>query len=170
MEIAQFHRVPHQENAKVIQREDATPHINVGKDIFMANTTHTAPRESLQLPVDPDFGNDEKVFDRAELLQRAGGDVDLAAEILDLCPSELTKMIHELEIAVAKKDAEQIQRAAHRLKGTLGNIGAARAFAAALRLEDLGCQGEFTHVEATFLAVRQHVERVKLAIATTGKS
>ncbi|MDA0660453.1 MAG: Hpt domain-containing protein [Planctomycetota bacterium] len=139
----------------------------------MADTAHTILQQSCPQSVDAKIDSDEKVFDKAELLQRAGGDVDIADEILALCPGELAKMLHELESAVTQQDLEQVQRIAHRLKGTLGNLGAARAFEMTQHLEELAGNGALGQVENQFPAFRIQVERVRLAIETAndeGKS
>jgi signal transduction histidine kinase/CheY-like chemotaxis protein len=49
--------------------------------------------------------------------------------------------LHELQAAVQGQDARQLQRAAHALRGVLGNFGASPAEALTRRLELLGTQG-----------------------------
>jgi len=113
----------------------------------------------------PESSTDKRTLDQAALLERVGGDVDVLVEILSLCAGEFTRMMEELGIAVSHKDAKRIQAAAHTLKGTLGNLSAADAYAAALHLEDMGRRGDLDRVGEAFRFVQEQVERVKLAVA-----
>ncbi len=74
-------------------------------------------------------------------------------------------MMEEFEIAVSQKDAHRIQAAAHTLKGTLGNLSAADAYEAALRLEEMGRKGDLDRVEEAFRLVQEQVQRVQLVVA-----
>jgi two-component system sensor histidine kinase/response regulator len=115
--------------------------------------------------VPPGQTPDEIPLDHAALLARVGGNVALLLEILQMCPGEFARLLAELHSAVAHKDADRIGLAAHTLKGTLGNLSAAPAYEAALRLEDIGRTGDLDRVEEAFRLVREQVERVQRAVA-----
>ncbi len=52
--------------------------------------------------------------------------------------------------AIRDNDWEALQRAAHTLKGSVGNLGAAKAAEAAHRLEQLGKEGRSAEVPPAF--------------------
>ena len=124
-------------------------------EIVSAATAATSPR-----PPAP-----EEPLDTAELMRRVGGDVALMKELvgvyLDTCPARLA----ELREAVARRDARAVQRAAHTLKGMVGQLGASAAYEAALRLETLGRARELSETETACAALEMALERVRPAIA-----
>jgi signal transduction histidine kinase/CheY-like chemotaxis protein/HPt (histidine-containing phosphotransfer) domain-containing protein len=85
----------------------------------------------------------EKVVDEDTLLERCGGDPDLAREIIRMYLEEYPKLLSEIRAALAGHDAVLLHRTAHTLKGAAGNFGAARVVAAALRLEERGAAAHF---------------------------
>lgn len=81
----------------------------------------------------------EKVsWDRAEALERLGGDADLLGELCQIFLAESPKQLQKLREAIAEADPQAVMRAAHSLKGEIGYLGAAAAVQAARELEDMG--------------------------------
>jgi HPt (histidine-containing phosphotransfer) domain-containing protein len=76
------------------------------------------------------------------LLHRVGGDFELLREIIDLFLEEAPRLAAEVRQAVARHDAPALVRAAHRLKGSAGNLSAQRVVHLALRLEMMGREEE----------------------------
>jgi PAS domain S-box-containing protein len=130
-----------------------------------------ALRNSVTMPAEGDHqatpgdGGDEITLERDVLLARVGGNIARLAEILQLCPGEFARLLNELECAVSHRDARQVQMAAHALKGTLGNLSAASAYDAALRLEQMGRTGDLDLSSEAFRVVQEEVRRVMLAVA-----
>src|SRR5207247_1722720 len=86
-------------------------------------------------PVAP--GTDEEVFDRAAFLGRVMGKAALVRQVADLFRAEWPRSLQEMKAAVAAGDSVALAKAAHKLKGTLLNLGARGAVTAALRIEAL---------------------------------
>jgi PAS domain S-box-containing protein len=103
-------------------------------------------------------------LDTRQLLARLGGKVALLVQVLQLFRSECPRLMHDLRDAIAQRDAERIHFAAHALKGTLGNLSAADAFASALRLQELGRTGTLADADTAFAALEQQIERLDHAI------
>ena len=93
------------------------------------------------------------------------GNVKLLVEILQMCPAEFVRLMNDLEAGVAHQDIRRIQCAAHTLKGTLGNLSAAPAYEAALRLEEMARKGDLDRVDEALQCVREQVQRVNLAVS-----
>jgi PAS domain S-box-containing protein len=103
--------------------------------------------------------------DMASALERVEGDVELLHEMVGLFLEELPELLTNLREAVTAGDAKAIERAAHKLKGSVGNFAAQPAFEAAFRLEKIGRAGDLTEAESGFQALLQEIEPLKLAFA-----
>ena len=90
---------------------------------------------------------EQEPIDTASALARVEGDVELLKELVALFLTDLPEMLTSLREAVTAGDANAIERAAHRLKGSVGNFAAQPAFEAALKLEVLGRDGRLSKAE-----------------------
>lgn len=88
------------------------------------------------------------VLDRATALERVGDDLELLQEMAQLYLDEYPSQLEALRVAVHKRDAKGVERAAHSLKGSVGNFGAFAAHSAALAVEMLGRHADLSHVDA----------------------
>jgi two-component system sensor histidine kinase/response regulator len=76
--------------------------------------------------------------DRAEVLDRVGGDEELVREIAAIFLDEYPVLLAKIQASVASNNPVQLERAAHNLKGSISNFGAPEATRAAYDLEMLG--------------------------------
>jgi HPt (histidine-containing phosphotransfer) domain-containing protein len=67
---------------------------------------------------------------------------------------------------VACSHSDQLQRAAHALKGSVGNFCAQKAFDAALRLEKMGKSENLSEAEEAWSALEAEIERLQPALET----
>jgi two-component system sensor histidine kinase/response regulator len=92
-------------------------------------------------------------FNRAELMERLGGDIDLLRDVIRLflqdCPQRLAAIKH----AVDAQDAELIRTTAHALKGAAGTLSARGVFEAAHTLERLGAEVRLGPTHAAWRAL-----------------
>jgi HPt (histidine-containing phosphotransfer) domain-containing protein len=73
------------------------------------------------------------------VLQRwSGGDPNFERDLIDTFETELEQSERDIDAAMRAGDLARVARAAHRLKGSALQIGAKRAGAAALALEEAG--------------------------------
>jgi HPt (histidine-containing phosphotransfer) domain-containing protein len=87
-----------------------------------------------------------KGLDRELALSRVGGDAELLKEIAALFLEDYPNVMAELRAAAARCDSKGVERAAHGLKGSVGNFGAQAAVDAAFQLEKMGHAGDLTRV------------------------
>ncbi len=106
---------------------------------------------------------EQEPIDTASALARVEGDVELLHELVALFLKELPDLVTDLRGAVTAGDARAIERAAHKLKGSVGNFSAHPAFEAALRLENIGRAGDLTEAELSYYALLQEIEVLKPA-------
>ena len=102
-------------------------------------------------------GKGGDIVDKAQLLARVGGDLVLLGELVDIFLDTGGEMLSQVEHAVRQGNAEAIERAAHTIKGAVGNFAADRAFEAALKLETLGREGSLKHVESAFKDLEREI-------------
>ena len=100
-------------------------------------------------------GDDPGILDRAVLSRWSGGDAAFERDLLDTFEGELEQSEHDIDAALRAGDLARVAQAAHRLKGSALQIGASRAGAAALALEEAGkaadrqrCQDARGHLAA----------------------
>jgi CheY-like chemotaxis protein/HPt (histidine-containing phosphotransfer) domain-containing protein len=104
------------------------------------------------------------VFDLDTALATLGGDREVLPQMvqwfLDRCP----KVLEEIRDSVLRGDGAALERAAHKIKSTVGSFGAQRCYQAALRLEELGRAGEVTGFQRAHGELEEAVRRLKEAL------
>ncbi len=78
------------------------------------------------------------LIDSDAILQRMMGDRELLSQMVELFASAQGAMVERCREAIAGGDHEALQRAAHALKGMIGNFETGRAYELAQRLETIG--------------------------------
>jgi PAS domain S-box-containing protein len=81
------------------------------------------------------------IMDEAALLAGLDGNRTLLRDMARLFVADCPKQLTEIKVAIQVGDAERLRRAAHTLKGSVGNFAAQRAFEIAAQLETLGKSG-----------------------------
>ena len=82
------------------------------------------------------------VFDRAELLERLGGNPELLPRFLQMFITNAAETMSALRSSITNGDAMDIHRHAHTIKGAAANIGADRILACASRMDDMAKSGK----------------------------
>ena len=103
-------------------------------------------------------------IDRAEALMRVEGDGELMASLVDIFFVEVGPMMASIRAAVASSDAEKLEKAAHRLKGSVSIFCAHTVTQAALELEKMGRGGNLATAGETFARVEQLMTALEPAL------
>lgn len=98
---------------------------------------------------------DQQSLARLRQLQQPG-QPDPVAEIIDLFLQDLPRRMQLISDALSRQDAAALKSAAHSLKGSARNLGAARLAALCAELEKLGQEG---HTGATAAALWQQLQQ-----------
>ncbi|AEG51110.1 Hpt domain protein [Sphingobium chlorophenolicum L-1] len=98
------------------------------------------------------------LLDWAKALQNADGDEGLLIELAGVFIDECPEMMRQVRAAIDRRDARELRRAAHSLKGSAHIFAASEAGAAAFRLEEMGADGNFRDVEDGWTLLRFEVE------------
>jgi HPt (histidine-containing phosphotransfer) domain-containing protein len=106
-------------------------------------------------------------LDLAAALDRIGGDRALLAEIARLFLGEYPALLAQIHAAHQRGDAQQLERAAHSLKGSAANFGARRVVESAFAVERLGKAGDLSaagpaiaELEAELATIKPELDEV----------
>ena len=102
--------------------------------------------------------------------QRFDGDAAMLAEVVGVFRGSRPAMVRALSDAVARKDAAAIERAAHSIKGAVGNFAAAAAAKAAGRIEEMGREKKLAGAAKACSALEKELARLDEALAILVKA
>jgi len=100
------------------------------------------------------------IFDPAQMLQNIGGDQDLLVQLVDLFLERQADMMSQIRQALSLGDTVTVERAAHTLKGTAGNLCAPEVALAAGRLEAIGRLGTLHDAPAVYAHLEMEMLRL----------
>jgi CheY-like chemotaxis protein len=109
------------------------------------------------------------VIDWLGAIAHLEGDVDLLREIAGMFLQQCPDLVARLRDAVERRDPAEIERAAHTIKGSVGNFVAKAAFEAARRVERIGRDGTLGDAEEARVELEQELERSKPALVALGE-
>ena len=112
---------------------------------------------------------DQDVIDWLGALAHLEGDVELLKEIAGMFVEQCPSLVSRVREAVAHRDPVEIERAAHTVKGSVGNFAAKAAFEAAMRLEQIGRNGPLDEAESACAKLEDELERLKPALVALGR-
>jgi PAS domain S-box-containing protein len=101
-----------------------------------------------------------QVFDKSTFLSRLEGDEQLGNEIIEMFLQEYPKLMEGIRQAAGQRDASLLERAAHALKGSIGDISAPQAFQAARTLEQMGREGKLEGLDAALINLEVTLQRL----------
>ncbi|MGB7593271.1 MAG: PAS domain S-box protein [Terriglobia bacterium] len=96
-------------------------------------------------------------LDRAAVLARLDGDEELLAELAGLFIQESPKLLSAIQQAIEQDDAQGLERAAHALKGSVGNFVIPTAVKAAQTLETMGREGNLAAADTAYAVLQEEI-------------
>jgi len=96
------------------------------------------------------------------------GDVDLLKEIAEMFLEESPILMYQMKEALNRGDCSALERAAHTIKGSVGNFAAKPAFDAALRVEAIGRDSEMRHADRAYKRLEEEIARLKPVLTSLG--
>ena len=102
----------------------------------------------------------QPVFDKSCFLSRLEGDEKLGGEIIEMFLHECPKLLQGVHHAAMQRDASRLERAAHTLKGSVGDIAAPQALDAARIVERMAREGKFDNVDAALVGLDVALDRL----------
>ena len=96
-------------------------------------------------------------WNRAEALERLGGDEPLLRELCEIFLEESPKLLRNLRKAIKEDDASSVMRTAHSLRGEVSYLGAAGASKAAQQLEDMGAANKLAAATEMLIVLEREI-------------
>jgi CheY-like chemotaxis protein len=106
--------------------------------------------EAASAPAASDRPSSIAPVDRAQLMERLGGDERLLADIVQVFLADCPVRLAAIKAAVDALDAESIRTTAHALKGAAANLSASGLFSATEALERIGAENRLDAAEAAW--------------------
>ena len=100
------------------------------------------------------------VIDRDRLMGHVGGNSDLLLELIQLLLELGPNMLNEVGESINRGSSDDLQRTAHTLKGSVGNFAADAAVQAALSLEMMGRNNDFSKASEAFILLKNEMENL----------
>jgi len=107
---------------------------------------------------------DIEVLNTAELLSRLEGDEELLAELINIFLADSAEMLLCLSDALSRQDAAGLERAAHKVKGSVSIFCSRTATPTAQVLETMGRDHDLSHAREIFAQLEQQVEMLTKAM------
>jgi CheY-like chemotaxis protein/HPt (histidine-containing phosphotransfer) domain-containing protein len=105
------------------------------------------------------------IFDRAGMLQRLMGDVDLAESLIASLLVSLPRQIESLKSSLEAQDAVGARLAAHSIKGAAGNVGGERLQRVAFELEQAAEVGDLDAARSYLAGLELQFELLRKALS-----
>jgi len=119
--------------------------------------------------ISPNRANGVFTLDKTEILERLDGDWQLLAELCDMALAEVPRMLNPLSAAIAQRDPQAVNRAAHRLKGALSLFGRGPHIEGAEALEEMGRSQALGHAQKVFDDLVNDLDELTAAVDALGK-
>ncbi len=105
------------------------------------------------------------MFDLNTALAGIEGDLELLRRMIQVFSGQCPKLLGEIRDSVLCGDTAAVERAAHKLKASVGQFAAHRAYQAAARLEELGGAGDVTGSQQAYPELEEAVRHLQAALA-----
>jgi HPt (histidine-containing phosphotransfer) domain-containing protein len=96
-------------------------------------------------------------FDPESLWDRIDGDVDLLRDLIGIFAKEYPGILLRIESAISQGEGNELQKASHKLKGSVLQFSASAAAAAAANLEEMGRKGSLEGAGAHLAKLKNEV-------------
>jgi HPt (histidine-containing phosphotransfer) domain-containing protein len=109
---------------------------------------------------------DATILDLAQLKEVTMNDQELMHEVLGVMLDDTGSQLLLLDAAIRAGDLSACRRLAHYSKGACANVGAERAAAACLRIEQQATNGEAAACSQSLAALRNELDALRNEIGT----
>src|SRR5580704_8180936 len=103
---------------------------------------------------------EDSLVDEAAILSGMDGNRKLLRDLTRIFVADCPKQLVEIKAAIQMGDAERLRRAAHALKGSVGNFAAKKAFAIAGQLETMGKNGNLDAAQGICVALEGELSQL----------
>ena len=106
------------------------------------------------------------VFDPTEALAGVGDDRELLGQMVSVFCAESPRMLTQIRKSIESGDAKALMRAAHALKGSVGNFGRSESFRLAEKMERTALSGSLNDAHAEFSVLEDLISVLQRDLTT----
>ena len=106
------------------------------------------------------------IWDKTKALTLTGGDIDFLGEIVSLFLQRLPLLMSDLTTAIAERDPEAMQMAAHTLKSSAANFSASATVAVASAIELMSRQQDLSNIDEAWIKLREKIGQLEHELRT----
>jgi HPt (histidine-containing phosphotransfer) domain-containing protein len=128
-----------------------------------------APTDGTPRDSSPECEDQTPVLDWEAAVSHFEGDVELLKEIAEMFLEESPVLMYQMKEALNRGDGKALERAAHTIKGSVGNFAAQPAFDAALRVESIGRDSEMRNADQAYRKLEEEIARLKPVLTSLGR-
>jgi signal transduction histidine kinase/CheY-like chemotaxis protein/HPt (histidine-containing phosphotransfer) domain-containing protein len=104
------------------------------------------------------------IVNKVELLSRLDGDAQLLGQLIEIFLADSDSLLERVSNAVTSRDAFAVERAAHKLSGTVSIFGSRPAMQAAMALETMGRDRNLLHAEEVLVRLKDQMRALEEAL------
>lgn len=104
------------------------------------------------------------MLDEKALLAGLSGDVALLRKLIELFLADAPKLLAAIRKAITAGNSKTLQKAAHTLKGSIGNFTTKEPFEAAARLEFLAREENLAGAREAWVTLRKQMGQLQEAL------
>jgi HPt (histidine-containing phosphotransfer) domain-containing protein len=104
-------------------------------------------------------------FDSESLWNRVDGDVALLRELIEVFAEEGPRMLARVDEALLHGSPRELEKASHKIKGSVLQFSAGAAAAMALKLEEKGKRGIVAGTEPLVQQLKQEIELLQKSLS-----
>lgn len=104
-------------------------------------------------------------LDWERAIANADGSEELLTELAGVFIENCPDMLRQIRAAIVESNAAELERAAHNFRGSARIFAAGPATEAALRLEIMGAEADFSKANEGWIALSGEVDRLMTALA-----
>ncbi len=106
----------------------------------------------------------ENIINREALIERVSGDMDLLGELVEIFMDDSLRLVDRIRRGVMEKDADDLEKAAHGLKGSVLNFEAKGVADIAQALETMGRNRDLTQAQSLVADLEKQVDALRAAL------
>ncbi len=110
-----------------------------------------------------------RTFDKDEILKRFDGDKDFLAELVEIFVNDVPEQLSKIKEDVDNRNGKGLEKSAHKLKGAIVNFEEKTAFETALQMELMGKKNKLDGVEEAYDTLVKEIEYLVDALKETVK-
>ncbi len=101
------------------------------------------------------------LIEKKTALTYMDGDRELFKEVVELFLNNYPSLLSEIRVAISNSNSKALEREAHSIKGSAGNLSAKRVYDAASALEEIGKSGDLSNAEEAYKVLEKEIEALR---------